>query len=100
VRQGLFGRPLFNPPLEHHFGWLGVVTSLSGLSTGLLSVGLSESGGDISRLWFWLVTSALTVLVGLQLMLSWMLMRVLERLSERDSRINQQLSQPVEEHEC
>lgn len=23
VRQGLFGRPLFTPSLDHHFGWMG-----------------------------------------------------------------------------
>ena len=24
VRQGLFGRPIFDPPLDRHFGWMGL----------------------------------------------------------------------------
>jgi hypothetical protein len=94
VRQGLFGRPIFDPPLEYHFGWLGVLASTGGVVASLVSVGLSASGWDITRLWFWLVTSAMILLVGLQLIFSWVVMRVLERLSERDRRISQQLGQP------
>jgi hypothetical protein len=91
VRQGLFGQPLFTPPLEHHFGWLGLLIGAAGVATSIVTVGL----GDIARVWFWLVGSALLMLVGLQLVISWVLMRVLERLSERETRCSEQLSRPA-----
>jgi hypothetical protein len=91
VHQGLFGRPIFDPPLDQHFGWFGLVTAAGGTGLAGVSLALSLSGWDISRLWFWLLISALLVLVGLQLVVSWVLMRVLERLSSRDVRINQEM---------
>jgi hypothetical protein len=91
VRQGLFGTPVFRQPLESHFGWMGALAEIVGLLTGLISLGLSISGWDITRLWFWMVGSALLVLVGLQLVMSWVLIRVLERLSARDARIGEEL---------
>lgn len=85
VHQGLFGRPLFNPPLDRHFGWLGVGSSLGGVAVGVATLALGVAGWDVTRLWFWLLASAGLVLIGLQLIVSWMLMRILERLSERQS---------------
>jgi glycosyltransferase involved in cell wall biosynthesis len=95
VRQGLFGGPIFDPPLERRFGWLGVSATLLGTTLGIGSFLMSLTGWDAARLWFWLVVSALLTLVGLQLVLSWILTRVLERLSQRDVRIDADLSTPV-----
>jgi hypothetical protein len=80
IRQGLFGTPVFDPPLEHYFGWLGLVCAVVGSVSGVL---FGISGWDINRLWFWLVTSALLVLIGIQLVISWVLVRVLQRLRSR-----------------
>ncbi len=92
VRQGLFGPPLFGTPLERQFGWLGLLTGLGGAVLGSASVALSVSQGwDIARLWLWLLVSALLVLVGVQLVISWILMRVLEALSQRQMRIDEEL---------
>ena len=44
-------------------------------------------GWDITRLWFWQLLAAMAVLVGLQLLISWFIMRALEELSQRDSRV-------------
>jgi hypothetical protein len=89
VRQGLFGRPLFATPLDRQFGWLGLLAGLLGvgLAAGALALGLAGTWAS-DRVWFWLLVSALLSLVGLQLVISWLVMRVLERLSE-------QLSQPA-----
>jgi hypothetical protein len=89
VRQGLFGRPLFATPLDRQFGWLGLLAGLLGvgLAAGALALGLAGAWAS-DRVWFWLLVSALLSLVGLQLVISWLVMRVLERLSE-------QLSQPA-----
>lgn len=91
VQQGLFGRPLFNPPLDRHFGWFGVVAGLVGIVVAVASLLLTLSGWDLSRLWLWLVISALFELIGLQLMVSWIIMRVLETLSRRELRIEADL---------
>jgi glycosyltransferase involved in cell wall biosynthesis len=86
VRQGLFGKPIFTPSLDHHFGWMGLLVALGGLLLGGLSFSLGLRGWDVTRLWLYLLGSSLLVLVGLQLMISWLVMRVLEDLSEREIR--------------
>jgi hypothetical protein len=84
VRQGLFGKPVFDPPLDRQFGWLGLLAALGGLALGAVSLGFGFSGWPVSRLWLWLLGSAMLILVGLQLMISWVLMRVLEGLNQRE----------------
>jgi glycosyltransferase involved in cell wall biosynthesis len=84
IRQGLFGKPLFNPSLDHYFGWLGLLGLLGGVILGGVSVVLGVSGWPISRLWLYLLGSAMFVLVGVQLIIYWLLMRVLEELSQRE----------------
>jgi hypothetical protein len=84
VRQGLFGRPLFTPSLDHYFGWMGVGALILGLGVAATSVALGVSGWEIARLWLYLLGSAMFILVGVQLILYWLLMRVLEELSQRD----------------
>jgi hypothetical protein len=92
VRQGLFGQPLFAQPLDRHFGWIGLLTAGAGVFVGSGSLALSMAQGwDITRLWLWLLASALLVLVGLQLVISWTVMRVLEALSQREERIHQEM---------
>lgn len=87
IRQGLWGRPLFQTPLEHHFGWLGLLAVLAGLGMGAGSLALSLNGWEISRLWLYLLGSAMFILVGVQLMINWVLLRVLEELSRREQLI-------------
>ncbi len=92
VRMGLFGKPLFKTPLDRHFGWLGLTVGVFGmiLAGGTLALGLT--GWEISRLWLYLVGSALFMLVGLQLVISWVVMRTLEELSEREMRAQHDMS--------
>jgi glycosyltransferase involved in cell wall biosynthesis len=87
VRQGLFGKPIFTPSLDHHFGWMGLLTTFGGVLLGGVSFSLGLRGWDVTRLWLYLLGSALLVLMGLQLMISWLVMRVLEDLSEREVRM-------------
>ncbi len=84
IRQGLFGRPLFSPSLDHYFGYFGAAGLFTGLGISLVSLYLGINGWDISRIWLYLVSSAMLVLVGVQLLLYWILMRVLEALSQRE----------------
>jgi len=85
IRQGLFGRPVFKTPLEKGFGWAGLLALVAGLSLGAVALVLSLTGWDISRLWFWMLASAMVVLVGLQLVISWFVMQVLAELSQREA---------------
>ncbi|MFO7539363.1 MAG: glycosyltransferase family 2 protein [Chloroflexota bacterium] len=85
VRQGLFGKPIFKTPLDQHFGWLGLVTLFGGLGVGITSLILGINGWEIARLWLYLLGSAMFILVGVQLLVYWMLLRVLDELSQREA---------------
>jgi hypothetical protein len=89
IRYGLFGAPLFARPLERHFGWAGVVAAAAGgaIAAGSLLLGLS--GWPIDRLWLYLVGSALLILVGVQLVVSWILMQTLQEVQDRNGRRNE-----------
>ena len=91
IRQGLFGKPIFKTPLDRQFGWMGALSFLIGLVIGLVSLGLGIGGWDFNRLWFYLIGSAFFILVGVQLIIYWLLMRVLEELSQRDIQARQDL---------
>jgi len=84
VRQGLFGRPIFTTPLDRHFGWVGLSSTVAGLGVAGVSMGLGVQGWDIARLWLYLLGSAMMILVGVQLIVYWILIRVLEELSQRE----------------
>jgi glycosyltransferase involved in cell wall biosynthesis len=85
IRQGLFGKPLFKTPLDKQFGWMGTVSVLAGAGIGFLSLALGIRGWEIARLWFYLLVSASMLLVGMQLIIYWLLARVLEQLSQREA---------------
>jgi glycosyltransferase involved in cell wall biosynthesis len=95
IRQGLFGKPLFDPSLDHYFGWIGSAALLVGLLLGGISTYLGVNGWEISRLWLYLLGSAMFILVGVQLIIYWVLMRVLEELSQRDERTRKDLGLSV-----
>jgi hypothetical protein len=84
IRQGLFGKPIFDPPLETHFGWMGILSLAVGFVLAIVSLILSGQGWDVSRVWLYLLGSAMMILVGVQLMIYWLLMHVLVELSQRD----------------
>jgi glycosyltransferase involved in cell wall biosynthesis len=84
IRQGLFGKPIFKEPLENSFGWIGIGSFLAGLILGIASLVLGISGWEISRLWLYLLGSAMLLLTGSQLFIYWLLMRVLDDLSHRE----------------
>jgi hypothetical protein len=86
VRKGLFGRPIFDPPLELSFGWIGAVVLGLGLGIGLVSLILGLRGWEITRLWLYLTGSAMFILVGVQLILSWIVIQLLQELIQRDDR--------------
>jgi glycosyltransferase involved in cell wall biosynthesis len=92
IRQGVFGRPLFRRPLERHFGWLGLLVMVVGTLLGIGSLVLGLNGWPQTRLWFWELLSAGAVLVGLQLVASWFIMRALAELKQRELRVSNDLA--------
>jgi glycosyltransferase involved in cell wall biosynthesis len=84
VREGLFGKPIFDPPLDRHFGWVGILSVLVGIIMTAFTLVMGLKGWGINRLWLYLVGSSMLELVGLQLFISWIVIRKLEELSERE----------------
>lgn len=88
IRQGLFGKPIFKTPLNHHFGWMGLLALLGGLLLGLVSlvvgIGTGTGATGIQRLWLYLLAAAMATLVGVQLIIYWVLLRILEELGQRE----------------
>lgn len=84
VRQGLFGKPIFDPPLDRHFGWMGLLSALVGMVVGIVSLILSLRGWPVERLWFYLLFAAMALVVGVQLTVFWIIMQVLSELRQRD----------------
>jgi glycosyltransferase involved in cell wall biosynthesis len=87
IRQGLFGKPIFKTPLDQQFGWMGGVSMLIGLLVAVAAFLLGMNGWPIDRLWFYLLGSAMLFLAGIQLFIYWLLLRILEELSQREIRI-------------
>jgi glycosyltransferase involved in cell wall biosynthesis len=91
IQRGMFGRPLSSGSLERHFGWMGLVALLFGLGVAILSMVLGLQGWELDRLWLYLLGAAMFILVGVQLMIYWILMLVLEELSQRESMVERDL---------
>ncbi|MBN2118863.1 MAG: glycosyltransferase family 2 protein [Anaerolineales bacterium] len=83
IRQGLFGKPIFKTPLDKQFGWMGLVAIFAGPAIALAALLIGAGSWEIGRLWFYMVGSALIFLVGVQLIVYWLLLRILEELSQR-----------------
>jgi glycosyltransferase involved in cell wall biosynthesis len=84
IRQGLFGKPFFKTPLDQQFGWMGLVAISLSMVMVVVSLVLGLRGWEIERIWFYLVGSALVFIIGMQLAIYWLLLRVLEELSKRE----------------
>jgi hypothetical protein len=72
---------------------MGLLTGTAGLVLALASLGLGVSGWEISRLWLYLLASAMFILTGAQLVIYWILLRVLDELSRRELLTRQELNQ-------
>ncbi len=91
IKQGLFGKPIFKTPLDQHFGWMGMAAMLVGFGVGVASLVLGLRGWEIERLWFYLLGCAMVFLAGIQLVVYWLLLRILEELSQREALTKQDM---------
>jgi glycosyltransferase involved in cell wall biosynthesis len=88
IRQGLFGKPIFRTPLDRRFWWMGLAAIAAGGILGVASLALGLNGWPLTRLWLWQLLGAMSILVGVQLVIGWFIMRVLEELSQRQERVD------------
>lgn len=91
-RQGIFGGLIFRTSPDRHFWWMGLLSFVGGLLLGLVSLGLSFGGWDTTRLWLYLLVSAMAILIGVQFIIYWVLIRVLDEVSQRDEMTRQDLN--------
>ena len=74
-------------PLDRHFWWIGGLAIIGGVLLALFALVNSSGGWEATRLWFYLLASAMLTITGIQLIIYWIQMRVLEELSYRDELI-------------
>jgi hypothetical protein len=91
VRQGLFGRPVFKTPLDRQFGWIGFGSVIGGLVVGIIALVAGAGGWEQSRLWLYLLGAGIWILIGIQLIVYWVLLRVLDELSQRERLVQEDL---------
>jgi len=83
-KQGMFGGLLFKESPDRHFGWAGLLSFVIGITVGFLSLLLGFTGWTIIQQWLYLLGSAMLILMGVQLMISWIFVRVLDEISQRE----------------
>jgi hypothetical protein len=91
IRQGLFGKPLFSRSIDHQFGWVGLLAAFAGLLLAGASLLLGMRGWEIARLWLYLLGSSMLILTGMQLVVYWILLRVLDELSQREDLVRRDM---------
>ncbi len=84
VREGFLERTFFRSSMEQHFGWLGLSLVVVGTVIAILSLTLGIRGWAVERIWLYLLGAAMSTLIGIQLVISWILAGVMRALSERD----------------
>jgi glycosyltransferase involved in cell wall biosynthesis len=82
IRQGLFGRPIFNRPLEMKFGTIGAI--FLGVALVIFMAALVISPSEPA--WFLVVPSAMFAITGIQLGTCWMLVKTLADLALREQK--------------
>ncbi len=91
VQGGLFGKRIFDPPLETHFGSLGAIAVSAGLIMGVVLLIVATNGGTLEQMWLWMVAGAMSTLIGVQLIVARVIMNVLADLSQREIKQEQDM---------
>jgi len=92
IRQGLFGRPIFKTPLDRQFWWIGLLMLLGGFIFGLVSFILALNGWPVERLWLYLLAGTMLILAGMQLEIYWLIVRILDELSQREIKVQSDMT--------
>jgi glycosyltransferase involved in cell wall biosynthesis len=92
IRQGMFDKPLFKTPLDRQFWWIGLLMLTGGGILGIISFILALQNWSIERLWLYLLAGTMLILVGLQLIIFWIIVRILDELSQREIKVQDDLA--------
>jgi hypothetical protein len=95
IRQPSLVAKTLGASVEKNFGWVAATLAAAGAVVGALSLILALQGWEITRLWFWLMGSALCLLTGIHLALFSMLLRVMGTLSHRKKHISIDLGEDL-----
>lgn len=85
VKRGMFGRVIFDPPLDYAFGRIGGIVASIGIVISAVVFFLLLRNGSLEQLWLWLLLGALLIFVGGQLGMAYVVIRVLEELAKRET---------------
>ncbi len=91
-RQGVFGGLIFKESPDRYFGWAGLVSFLLGIIIGICTLLLGFFGWDTGRQFLYLLGSTALILLGVQLIISWIFVRVLDEISQRADLTKQDLT--------
>jgi len=92
VKQGMFGGLLFKESPDRYFGWAGFFSFLLGLIIGTVSLLLGFTGWTIVQQWLYLLGSAMLILMGVQLVILWIFVQILDEISQREELTQQDLT--------
>jgi hypothetical protein len=92
IHQGMFKRSGFISLSDRPFWWLGLLGMFTGTVIGVVSFILGMNGWPIERLWLYLLASSMLILVGAELIVFWIIARVLEELNHRDIAVQKDLT--------
>jgi glycosyltransferase involved in cell wall biosynthesis len=84
VQRGAFTRFIARYKIDEHLGWFGLASVILAVVLAGISLLLGTQGWPVSRLWFYYVISASMALIGVQLMVTYVQMQVLEALRQRN----------------
>ena len=65
---------------QQQFGWGGLILLATGIGLGCVSLAFGIAGWPVSRLWLYYLVATGLALVGLQLIVAWVQIQVLETL--------------------
>ncbi len=88
----MFGGLIFKESPDRHFGWAGLLAFILGILIGIVSLALGFSGWTIVEQWLYLLGSAMLILIGVQLMISWIFVQILDEISQRGALTQQDLA--------
>jgi Na+/proline symporter len=75
---------------------MGIACLSIGTAMAVTSLILGFNGWEIARLWLYLLASAMLSLIGVQLVIYWILLRVLDELSQREVLANRDLQMNID----
>ncbi|MBI4670882.1 MAG: glycosyltransferase family 2 protein [Chloroflexi bacterium] len=94
VHRGMFGRVIFDPPLDYSFGWMGLLSASAGIVVSIGAFLMSLQGTSLTQLWLWFLLGALLSMVGVQLGVAYVVIRVLDELTRRHATAQRDLVEP------